>query len=312
VRFNKLLHCEIVLDKRGPEHMRQVYKNALSQISFIPGVGFRGTPAIRSLPDHNVMDQLFILKKYVLERPPIYHVGRDFLQAMSGISNEIPVELLPKRFFAYLSFADHAIRDEEDWVEGAYVFIGSGLEAALRPQEHNDYVLWIHYTTKSQSLVRLCVELKHGRIDDLVAAAIKDDFTLGGAIPTDPKDTEARLPVWRAVINLVMYINSVDPDLVLTPPASTLKPAAKKAASVQNQCTLPITLVSWNYHAPHYHNVDKSFVNTFQRWQRVGPQLSQVKLIWVTEHARRYKNVRVRGISTGGSEAVSTDTSTGA
>jgi len=100
----------------------------------------------------------------------------------------------------------------------------------------------------------------------------------------------------QRVMNCIIYINSQEPDLQKTVPDFNLTVKRKRELAEKgmglNEFALPIINVSWNYKKPTIYNMDSSFVETHPRWQPCGPNRSQVKLIWVKEHERHYKNVR--------------------
>lgn len=102
----------------------------------------------------------------------------------------------------------------------------------------------------------------------------------------------------RKAVNCILYIHSQQPDLQKAVPDVGLSHGRKKSLAdrgiATSELTIPVTYVSWNYQKPVMHNVDSSFVETHPRWQPCGPNRSQVKLIWVKEHTRRYKNVKAK------------------
>jgi len=297
MKFSKILHPEVVLGLRGSKLTAALYRVQHEHVAWTAENGFV-SPVLR--PEHWTASQeedIFITWKYKQERPPIYHVPKPFLHAIAKIDKEIPVNLLPERFFAYFSFAENTVWDGSEWAQGIYVFIGPENETPLRKELRvgNRKVLWAVYytappagaTREHIACARLLADLDARKFTDIVAALPLDKG--------DPKDIP-NPNVFLIGLNLAMYVNSVGCDLLEAPPVHRMKPAEKKdrqkRGELINQCLLPVTLVSWNYKQERVYSVDSTWIDTFPRWQRCGPENSQVKLIWVNPFPRKYKNVR--------------------
>jgi hypothetical protein len=289
-------------------------------------------PSLQFIPvwenfDPNLSTHFFLTWKFKHEflklpkksKPKIYHIPKDFTQALMKVDREIPVDLLPERFFGYFSFAEGAIFDDSDEVQGAYVFIGPAEESTLKPGAvESEKVIWISYVCKDKikreqgykamlgpdrngvprlfnfmGISKLLIELKNEKFSKLANQYKTIDFIDGANVQMSEKEVEARNTVFRTLINLVLFVNSIDPDLIEAPTTNHLSNKQLKerrdAGKPINECSVPVTLVSWNYHKPVQYHVDSTFIETFLRWQRCGTRNSQVKLIWVTPHLRRYK-----------------------
>src|ERR1039458_3265944 len=131
MRFSRCLHPEIILDQRGDPFIRSVYKFSQSAVAYIEWQGYAidwNKYPKEFITSESATSEVLMGWKFKKERPEIYHVGKDFLNAISKIDRDIPVDLLPERFFAYFSFSEKTIWDGTDWVQGMYVFIGPAHE----------------------------------------------------------------------------------------------------------------------------------------------------------------------------------------
>ena len=319
MRLSKILHPEIVLKTRGNRHLVDAYKHLLVGMSH-DGHGFSSKHPQWGLIDPNMQEHLTLCYKFREEnalpkdqKPGIYYMPSDFSDALSKLDREIPVDLLPERWFGYIAFADGAVFDEQEEVQGAYVFLGRAEETALSPEHYGDRVIWMVYVCKDTigekrgpvgfmetsmgpqlnllSISRFTSPLKQVKVSDLAKELPTLDFSVSGQ---HVQKHAERVDVFRLLLNAALYINSVDADLVPAPMVGHLSNRQKKeraaAGGHVNECTVPVTLVSWNYRKPIQRQIDLTWVETHPRWQRVGPNLSQVKLIWVAAHERHYND----------------------
>ena len=302
-RFAKLLHPEIVLglkpgqvvmpSKMGspPVTEKQIYAYAHAGIAYDEVNGYTPGEAYMVQWQNSMTpsqwENFCITQKFKIERPPVYHAGKEFCKALQKMEPVIPVDLLPQRFFAYFSFPDGTVLDNEgDQILGIYVFVGEPKETPLLPElwSTSPKVFWAVYYTVKGDCARILMDLNERK-------TFKE---LAEHLPVDRGGTKTDVNIFALAMNLVLYVNSVDCDLHLAPPNKDMKPAEKKARQARgetiNQCLLPVIYVSWNYQKPRLFHVDHAWVDTHLRWQRCGPNYSQVKLIWVKAHERTYKH----------------------
>lgn len=341
MRLRKVLHPEIVLNRRGGDQLeRDFYQKILKEVVILPkGFACTGTA---ELVDPNYRSLFCLAKRYTVERPKNYFIPKDFSEALARIDREIPIDRLPDRWFGYFQFAEGAVWDDEEPIVGAYVFLGPAEETCVESAYYGKKALWISYVNEMppQGIQRrreFAAESKgeddaimlmqnphdgHGHLYGLPACArlliVLDEEQAKGTltkmlegVPTtdvglitgdgrvesiySPKESDIakRNIVFRILVNAVLYINSVDPDLINAPTTGHLSDTKKKqleqSSKPVNECTLPVTVVSYSYHRERYFTVDETWVDTFPRWQRCGPGFTQVKLIWVKPHKRVYK-----------------------
>lgn len=317
MKLSKLIHPETALGLRGNRFLMESYKTFLRDVQFEKGRGYSiNNPAWEYLDD-NQKEHLLMAWKFKRERPPVYYVPKDFTEALGRLDREVPVDLLPKRWFGYIAFADGAVFDDTEEVQGAYVYIGPGDETCLKHEDYGMTALWISYVCKDSlantrvacelikspngymlteflSVCRLLTELQSAKVQVLMdAVETKDRPGLGAPKPILGKGS--RELVYRTIVNTVLYINSIDADLIKAPSTNHLSHGQRKKRRDEgkpiNECTVPITLVSWNYRRPVNYSVDSTWIDTYPKWQRCGEGFKSIKLIWVTPHERKYKKV---------------------
>ncbi len=293
MRLTKVLTPEVVMDKRQRSFDNAFYKMVLNDISHV-GPGLICGPGL--LAQNEIMRGHFALA-WKWRRGPgqVYHIGKDFAQAISRVEKDIPLDLLPERFFAYFSFPEGTFFETTEGytaaVRGGFIFIGPGDETTSKIAGGRR-VVWINYDMVTPpphtleatqfNFVNFMMPLE-GSINALLDAAP----TYWEGSPLDDNS------IIRAFINLAAYIHSTDPQLLPTRPAQTQSNSIRKEFflkyGVANHCTLPVVFVSWAYKQPTVYSVDSTTVAGHFRWQRHGPEFSKVKLIWIEGHERHFK-----------------------
>ena len=292
MRFNKILHPEILMGKRGDSFLRKFYEKTAHDIDLRDdGRGGMGINALVMQLDRSQQRSLALMQRWRKDQGGVYHVNRDFLEALARVERGISMKYLPERFVGYISFADGAVFDESDEIEGAYVFIGPAKYTMLKDVS-SQRVFWCAYLTKDYKAVgtTICDIVDGETLDDLMRRVGQDDnpkYRIGA------EDFSQRARVFNTVLNCCMYIHSSEPDVrrVLSSEKLTNKKISeiKTRTGIRNDCTLPVTFLNWNYARQRQYTVDSTWIDTFMRWQPCGPGLSQIKLIWVAAHERHYK-----------------------
>ena len=312
MNIKRVFHPEQVMGTRGDPVMCDMYKKLLGQTKRCPeddeeiapgkiayGWSFPGVlePLLK---DQHGKEFHLIMKLYREQTRKIYYIGDDFTRALGSVDRNIPLDLLPSRFFAYVAFADEVIRDEADWIEGAYVYIGPpyAVGISINGVSPDKRFVWIGYQCKNGQIGALSFDPTGEKVMDTLRRLHHERPTVDYDVRSDGTYTatetsldtvEKREHVYRTIINAVLYIHSQDPDLTHLKPEQQLSLSQRKKhkESITN-CTVPLTLVSWNYKKKPSYNVDSTWIDTFLRIQRCGPGLTQCKFVWVKEHERHY------------------------
>lgn len=327
MNFNRHLHPEIVCDLRGKTEQRDYYKNILNmvnpkgegpgsyavysggkvvaanQFDSKPAYTFSKTLIEAVNADVNMLDHWAMCRKFKDERPPVFHLSKDFIQALASIDKEIPIDILPEQYFCYLSFPELAIFDDTSWVQGAYVYVGKGRDCNMANGLEDEKIIWISYMGYPKpgqfdfDVTRVAVDLKPETITKLLSTL--ESVDVPELIPNrEFLDPSKRDHVVRAIINALVYIHSQDPAIDMLRPTRNLSKSSKKALQASgghmNDCMLPVRLLNWSYLKPRERHVGETVVKAHPRWQRCGPGNSQVKWILIDSFVRRYKDAETR------------------
>jgi hypothetical protein len=295
MHLHKVLTPEIVLGTRGDASRIRHYDMILREIVKVgPGIHAKDSLFIATM-DEITLQHYAAAWKFKHDQGRVYLIGRDFAQAIYKMGKDIPLDRLPEKFFAYLSFPENTLTQDGRAVKGGFIYVGPGEGASAHTAMPGQKVLWINYD----------FELPHHiqqRPDAFTFTSVVNfimpvDQSLTHMINTAPlypeADGKGDSAILRTFLNLAVYIHSLDPDLIPTRPAqqqtNKQRKQFHKTYGVTNHCTVPVTFVSWNYKQPKIFNIDSTVVMSHFRWQRCGPGFSQVKLVLIKEHERHFK-----------------------
>ncbi|NBO09725.1 MAG: hypothetical protein EBV30_10395, partial [Actinobacteria bacterium] len=210
----------------------------------------------------------------------------------------LPVSVLPDRFLGYFQFGEDSIRDEMDWVDGGYVYIGPADEIGLKVLDgpKDSKIAAVSYVnrpreTGASGVGRFTFKLDNKKIGELSPLDWNDVLVFQHNLSREEVE-KARIPVFRALLNAAIYVHSSDPTLVRLPAEQEL--SNKKRAELRNRtgaenlCTVPVTLLNKDYHFERSYSVDSTTVRGHLRWQPCGAGRAQTRLIWIDEHERNY------------------------
>jgi hypothetical protein len=306
MKLSQVLLPEIVADKRGPLEAREFYRRSLEYVAF---------DGCRAILDHTfphksdgaLLEHLVLCKSFKRESSPkIYYIPAGFGSALSKIDREIPIQYMPKNFFGYIHLGEGAVNDGSEDVEGGHVWVGPASKCPLYlgdssfdPEAPIFLCSYIGRKKSEASLShvsRLCFELEPKKLAEILSKYTSFDYHDNKMVPTSEEAIEKRKPVFRLFLNVVMYINSLDPELLKLRPLHEMTHSQRRkwreTHNIENDCAFPVTLVNWSYGEKLY-NVDSTVVQGHFRWQPCGSGRSQVKLTWVREHERHYQNTKV-------------------
>jgi hypothetical protein len=301
MRFSRTLHPEIILDKRGEKSSRELYRKIINMIKVTPeGIRFEtdADPMSYFIAETLTKDSVFLrfmasCKIFLDRKAPVYHIGRDFLLALQKIDRQIPLDILPESFIGYFSFSDNTIFDESCAVEGGYVCIGRGREMGMKSELADTRMISFSYVCKSDEEMppfgSLTIPLEGRKIEELASEVETVDFFLNQQVSAT--DSKKRNDVFRTLLNAVIYIHSEEPIIERSRPLEQSGLSVKqhkKQDKIINACTIPISFLNPKYIQTKVYQVESTWIETFPRWQRCGPGLKSVKLVFVTPHERKY------------------------
>lgn len=304
MKLSRIVYPEVVLNRRGPEPVRQWIAEYCKKIK---RVEIDGRPFYEVCG--NELDEIgnhhFIFCKLFRESGgKTYYVPSEFARALADIDQALPIQYLPEKFFGWIQFGEGALVDDTGPVDGAFVYIGpaefTGLCNEGKPYGPTEKIIDISAMNKPPQeggigvIFKYSVDLRSEKVSELSKEMpvidvedLKQFMTPG----VDP--VQSRNRVIRALLNAVLYLSSQDPEVMKLRPLEEMSHRARseyrKTHPIDNCCTIPITVLNWSYKDEREYSVDETFVRTHPRWQRVGPERGEIKLIWVKGHVRRFK-----------------------
>ena len=299
---NEILHPEILLGRRGEQKHIEMYDKSLAEIDRNDnGWEFR-IPNID--PSDAMVSHLIISKKFVMEKPPIYKIGRDFGKVLSGVKNDIPMDRLPDRWFGYIAFPRGVITDDTGNVYGAYVYIGDAKETTAKKELWGKRVIWISFVgdsplvaVKDFSVQYVLMEIEEDFDKTFKSLEMVDNENFAKNNYTKFSDRRGmRLNISRFAVNSVLYINSLEPNIERLGCHGNLTHGQRKKLRNTGQhinlCEVPVIAVNWSYQRPVQHNMSETWRSEHMRWQRCGAGLQDIKLITIKGHTVKFKNVK--------------------
>lgn len=318
MRFTKILHPEITLNKRGEKVSRQIYQDWFKLISlnsfndngwtFELNYPYATTPFLKQQiqiikHDEVLAKHICLIKKFVeSQEKRVYHFGKALTQDLSKIDKEIPLDLLPESFLAYISFPPETISDEDGFCEGGYVgvFPAGSLDVSkmsFTKEEQASRVLWLTYQVNgiiaSYLVPLVTTKLSDINLENFVHDySFKSDFSV--TVPSEDIQ-KLRSVIYRTLFNCVLFLSCKNAEIEIAKPATQTGLSNKeilRRGGVINECTLPITFVNRAYHGIQY-SKDSTHVRSHLRFQRCGPAYSQIELITVKAHERHFSKEEI-------------------
>lgn len=327
MRFNQMVHPELILNKRGEKLSRGLYQAWMKMVTDIDysdskkqiAYEFDNTQ-IRSAYDMKLMnilrdDNMFaqhicLVKKFIKLQGKVFHFTKPLLEDLSKMNKQIPSEFLPDNFIGYLSFPPGAIEDESNSVQGAYVCVCPAVasvsfgpdEPKYPGEEKTDRVIWISYVCEERSqsgmlnlgmsgIGGLLMPFISTRAEDLMGRTM--DYSTeyeGSKVRPSQEILDKRSRVYGTIINCMIFLQCKNVQFEISKPIQQLglsNNAVLRSGGVINQCTLPITFVNRSYHGVQ-HSKDSTHVRSHLRWQRCGPGNTLIDLVPVKAHERHY------------------------
>ena len=304
MKLSKILWPEIFKNTRGPDILRHIFTDTAKKIEIHPeGVQLQlDTPFMQFLhEDINSCGGVVLGLRHMREKAPSYHVCEDFCRALMSIPDrEIPLQYLPEKFLGYISFPSDLVSDTTETITGAYVYLGiADNHTTLTPELWGQRVLWVGYFGEIDpqypagsgqparvgrllpGIGRLVFRMEEQiTVHDLMKQFASRDYltTYEGIkeMPVSSEEEVFREGLTKLIINLILYLNSQDPELLkLSPAHGRSKTQANRHATERqrghvNLCTIPVLAINWDYRSRDRSQLvqGETFVESFPRWQR--------------------------------------------
>lgn len=228
---------------------------------------------------------------------PVFAVGKEFFKAVSSLRREIPLRAVGTPG-EYIYIKTPAVYCKDVKYIGVYITtweIGA-IQIMLIPE--GPYTIARTKMVLITSPVVKAINLEDDFWKNLRQAPTTSEETIILSDCDWNNDEQAGFFLdWLvSVVNTTIYVYSQDPEIDKLRPLKlyTNKELGAMGKDVKdNLCTLPVTLVNWNYHTGRHYNVDEAFVGAHMRWQPCGPGRQELKLVFVKEHVRKYNNKEI-------------------
>lgn len=277
MRFNKIIHPEIVLDRRGPLETRKVYKDFFTNLKLN-----------LKIKDNVLQGHAITCSYFRSYGGVVYHVPERFSDSLLRLEKDISTSFFPKKLNCFFSFASEKFIENGDYYVGAYV---------LRNEKYdnNHPFFMISFVTSKNYIYNFDYPFSFSEgltIDQVIKNVDEYKYLQGMTLGLDRGFSELRKKLVRLVFNLSIFLNSEGADFFSLPPMINESNTKKKKYEAKhehvNECTLPIVLLNRNFHEGRQYSIDKTIVNSFPRWQPFGEKFSKIKLIWVKSHERKF------------------------
>jgi len=226
------------------------------------------------------------LQNYIDHRDSYYRFADKFTQHLHKTSLKLPQSFLQRTLHPVLIEFPFAFRFGNFQLKHAYLSIFHNLG-------EKDYILSITSARYDQdgtwdgsSFLHSGVEISSST-EDIESSLEKSTKYL---VDLDGEDLATFKSFVLLCVKAMVYLKSAEPNIQREPGAATSKSStAKLKKFYRHNRAFDSISVGYGYHGLTY-SVDSTVVRGFFRWQRFGPGLALVKLIWIDEHSRNYRS----------------------
>jgi hypothetical protein len=309
MNISNILHPELVYDTRGSEFLRKCYKWAFEATTLLGGsrcsfdlnkLSGRAQSFLLPYLTSDFADEYVrnfrALKKFRVNHGKIYYIPRDFFKALSLIDKEVRLEYYPTNFFCYFAFPKNFIKDPDgEFFNGVYVSCETPIRGTLGERTKN-LELWFVTMREGdvpEKFMKFTVKLKDNlNLSEIIVPKTRVGLRVAGG-SSGVADFGSQANLFIAIANAILFVQNESDEIVHLREASN--PARRNGKPIQttmgpaiNNCSLPVELLSFNFHKRSNFNIDSTEVRGHFRWQPHGPGLSKVKLIWIDPHTRHF------------------------
>jgi len=239
------------------------------------------------------------LTEYLKGRSHVYHIAENFGAHLNKTPIDIPTSLLPNKVGKpYLLEFPDSVKFKDGKNSWRHVIVSFGVsqdgtlpmfiedpEEIRRIEESSDKPRTLQIVAPDFDLEGrnteiasvMCMELLPG---ESISASI-DHFIANYDLVLFPRE------MLHFIAKCLLYIESGDPDLKMVRPDIKTTNPKKLRAYAKKECLVDHMVVGYGFHGREYRVAEGPRVGHF-RWQRFGPGMQQVKLIWINETTVRY------------------------
>lgn len=241
----------------------------------------------------------FFFPDYILGKAKIHVIGPRFGEHLNRTSLDLPVSLIPYELGKtyWIELPDSLPFKDESGFYRTECFVYFGMTLQNKPSMELVSFDVGRDGKRNGVYSEFCLPLDpDSKISDLIDryGNIKSsNYQVASGAGSFPNE------LVHFVSKVLLYIISAEPDLKPEKGAvcSSSKPK-KIRRHLESVCPYDTVLVGYDFHQRHRH-IDSSLRSGHFRWQRFGPELSKVKLIWIDETEVIYRKDDVISTSLG-------------
>ena len=254
--------------------------------------------AVRRITSDDFQQDTYTYERFIRDGKKTYIIAKDFSEALAEASLDISCRYIPTDAISYniqfhKDYVLSSLFDSENvFYRNCYVSIEAcdteydkkkGYLKRIRLvfpiyQEGNLY-------NSTYDYINLVFREDKQKVRDAILESSKK--------AKDYKMSEKGIRVIQYIVNVILYINSGDPDLrYLNKPKipKITKNVHKFHKKNKHKPLLDIIKVGFNYLKGIKYNVSSTVVRGHFRWQPHGEGRGLIKLIWIGEHERHFNN----------------------
>ena len=289
------LHPEIITGASGPEWDINHYKKVFSQFDEDGHI----SPLYAAPGDESAFMHFSLSSLYEkIGEPRALYLNKGFLSVMNTIDKEIPFSYLPQNYFGYIHFPEEFLFDGEDFVEGAYIYLGPSEALRVHGGKFGGKeVLAISYICKGRkSFGSLLVNTEDKKkLAEILSSYPCNHFTLDGEFDASEMFSH-RESIFRTLVNSMLWFSTSSSDEarieMIEPMERVHNKKLKKLKRKRVNCnfsTIPFVYVDETpLRRIMRYTKGNTLVSGHLRWQPCGLGRRDLKLIWISEHQRTY------------------------
>lgn len=279
---------------------------------------------VEALMSTSVCRLALVLEKFRTDPTSrIYRAPKGFCEALLTVPIAIHDDIFPREFSSFIEFPKPVVfTDCSEPIIGVYAHVEEikedwtwSVSDEKRRFKSGDLLVDILAVSPARAVPTSCVEVLGSRptreeqkiLNKILGGDTRQPYTFD-LVPVisfsitsgssnnnldDEFGSGNSAQLIKLVLNLIMYIHSLEPDIQHLKPASEYNSKEKRHLYQEGvplvSSAYPVTLVSWHYGADRTYHIDQSTVRGHHKWQRCGEGLSKTKLIYIDEHDRHYQ-----------------------
>jgi hypothetical protein len=220
------------------------------------------------------------IRQFLSGHAQIYRIAHEFGHHLLKTNLDVSPEVLPKP----KTIQSHLIEFPMDFRHKKYPDqLASAVIVTLTPQDEGSVLITVlkrDDNTQSHGFTSFFAHIgSPGKtFADILDSSDMDGFSFDKSII-------------EMALKSVLYIHSGEPDLERM--AASRPGRGKRGGRVNtNHSPFEVVNVGYRYNKTIFFSKDHTMVSGHFRWQPYGPEKKLVKLIWIEEHVRKFKNVK--------------------